>query len=264
MSDLVYLYGFVPAPFEGPTDALAGIDGRPIELVEVDGVRAVVSHVNAREYGSEEVENRLNDLGWVAEQGVAHERVVAWFVDRTQILPASLFTLYSSTSALRKSAQTQGEAILMELRRLDGLREWDLKISCDASMFARHIAQYSDPLRKLDDEIAVAAPGKRYLLERKRAELARREVTRVAREQAQQVLERVRPHSQAALTLPIPQSAEQLPVILHAALLVHRDQEATVLNSINALRGEADRAGLGINFSGPWAPYRFVQHERSA
>ena len=264
MSDLVYLYGFVPAPFQGATNALAGIDGRPIELVEVDGVRAVVSHVDEQEYGSAHVESRLNDLSWVAEQGVAHERVVAWFVDRTQILPASLFTLYSSTAALKKSAQTQGEAIRTELRRLDGLREWDLKISCDASMFGRHIGQYSDALRMLDSDIATAAPGKRYLLERKRAELARKEVSRVAREQAQRVLEQVRPHSREALNLPIPQSAEELPVILHAALLVHRDQEVDVLNQITALRGEADRAGLGINFSGPWAPYRFVQHERSA
>jgi hypothetical protein len=263
LSELVYLYGFVPAPFQGGTDALAGIDGRPIELVEVDGLRAVVSHVDEQEYDSAQVESRLNDLSWVAEQGVAHERVVAWFVDRTQILPASLFTLYTSTAALRKSAQMQGAAIRTELQRLEGLREWDLKISCDSALFGLHIAQYSDALRALDSEIAGAAPGKRYLLERKRGDLARKEVSRVAREQAQTVLEQVRPHSREALSLPIPQSAEQLPVILHAALLVHRDQELAVLHQIAALRGEADRVGLGINFSGPWAPYRFVQRERS-
>ncbi len=264
LSDLVYLYGFVPGPFSVDTEALAGIAGRPVELLEVDGIRAVVSQVDAAEYDSRRVESRLQDLGWVAEQGVAHERVVAWFVDRTQILPASLFTLYSSTTALQKSARAQKDAIGLELRRLDGLREWDLKVSYDASLLARHVPQYSAALRRLDAEIAAASPGKRFLLEQKRGELVRKEVVRVAREQAQHMLDQLRPFCSKVRTLPLPQSAEELPVVLHAAMLVHRDQEADVLRVIEAVRGEPDRAGLSTSFSGPWAPYRFVEHERSA
>jgi hypothetical protein len=264
VSDLVYLYGFVPAPFAASTEPLAGIGGRAVELLEIDGVNAIVSRVDANEYGSERVESRLQDLAWVAEQGVAHERVVAWFVDRTQILPASLFTLYSSPSALKKSAQAQQETIVSELKRLDGQREWDLKVAYDTALLARHAVRYSDQLKKLEDELTTAAPGKKYLLERKRGELNKKEVGRIAREQAQQIVDAVRPLSTEVRSLPIPQSAEELPVVLHAALLVHRDQEAKVIRQIEQARKESDPAGFSISFSGPWAPYRFVQHERSA
>jgi hypothetical protein len=264
VSDLVYLYGFVPAPFPGLTEPLAGIDGRAVELADVDGITAVVSRVNAGDYGSDRIESRLQDLAWVAEQGVAHERVVAWFVDRTQILPASLFTLYSSADAVRRSAVAQHDTILSELRRLDGQREWDLKVAYDAGLLARHAVRFSDALKKLDDEVAAAAPGKRYLLERKRNELARKEVSRIARDQAQHIVEAAGRHSTEVLNLPIPQSAEELPVVLHAALLVHRDRETAVVREIEAARKEVDSAGFSISFSGPWAPYRFVQHERSA
>ena len=264
MSDLVYLYGFVSSPFEASTESLAGIDGRPVELLDLGGVAAVVSRVDARLYGSERVEQKLQDLGWVAEQGVSHERVVAWFVDRAQILPASLFTLYSSVDALQKSAALQHETIAFELNRLNHQREWDLKVAYDASLLGRHAARYSDTLRQMDDEIASAAPGRRYLLERKRGELTKKEVSRIARDQAQQIVDSLRPFSTELRTLPIPQSAEDLPVIVHAALLVHRDREAAVVRLIEKARKEIDAVGFSISFSGPWAPYRFVQHERSA
>ena len=92
MSDFLYLYGFVPPATPAPTD-LTGIAGSPIELLSSGDVKAVVGRVPAQDYAPDRIEDRLQDLKWVAEQGVAHERVVAWFVDHAQILPAPLFTM---------------------------------------------------------------------------------------------------------------------------------------------------------------------------
>jgi hypothetical protein len=262
--DLIYLYGFVPESFVMPTGTLAGMAGRPVELLEVEGIQAVISQVAPSEYESQRIEHRMNDLAWVAQQGVEHERVVAWFVDRTQILPASLFTLYSSAAALRRSIEAQIEAIRKEFARLDGLREWDLKIAYDAGTLARNLSEYSEAVRNLDTEIAQATPGKRYLLERKRGDLVRRELTRVARDRAHEILEELRPHSREVRTLPIPQAAESLPVLLHAALLVHRDREQDLVGNFENVRKLSDRSGVSLSFSGPWAPYRFMQHEQSA
>jgi gas vesicle protein GvpL/GvpF len=264
VSDLIYLYGFVPEPLGGPTRTLAGIGDRPVELVEINGIQAVISQVDTNEYDSQRIESRMQDLGWVAEQGVAHERVVAWFVDRTQILPASLFTLYSSLPALRRSTEAQIDALRGELVRLDGLREWDLKVSYDADTLSRQLGEYSEAVRNLDTEIAAATPGKRYLLERKRGELIRRELVRVARARAQSILDELRPLSSAVRTLPIPQTTEQLPVLLHAALLVHREKENDLVGYVERARNSVEHSGMSLSFSGPWAPYRFVQHEQTA
>lgn len=263
MPDLIYLYGFVPPDLRAPTQPLSGIDDQSVELVDLNGLTAVISQVDERIYGSQPIEARLQDLSWVAQQGVAHERVVAWFVDRAQIIPASLFTLYSSRQALEANTLQQHAVIVDELRRLAGLREWNLKVSYDAQALAAHTARYSDAVRQLDREIEAAAPGRKYLLERKRGELAKSEVGRVARELGQKIFEQARPLCADAITLPIPQTGEQLPVVLHAALLVARDREAELVQQLERGKDESERSGVHIDFSGPWAPYRFVRHERA-
>jgi hypothetical protein len=261
VSDLVYLYGFVPAPVRTPTEPLTGLGGHPVEVLSLAGFGAVVSHVPARDFGQERVEQNLQNLAWVAEQGIAHERVVAFFVDEAEILPASLFTLYSNDAALRSASVAQQETILAELRRLAGVREWNLKVSYDATVLARELGRVSESVEQLDREIAEAAPGRRVLLEKKRAELTKTEVARAARTEAQRVLDAVTPLCRAVRSLPLPQSKEALPVVLHAALLVERAQEAAVVAQLE--RAEAALAGGGVTltFSGPWAPYRFVRHE---
>ena len=107
---------------------------------------------------------------------------------------------------------------------------------------------------------AYAVPGHDRVAECDAARPGREE----ARDQAQQIVDSVRPLSTEFRMLPIPQSAEDLPVIVHAALLVHRDREPAVVRVIETARKEIDAVGFSISFSGPWAPYRFVQHERSA
>jgi Gas vesicle synthesis protein GvpL/GvpF len=259
--DLIYLYGFAPAGVHAPTNELSGISDQPIELLETNGLTAIISRVDEDTYGSQQIEERLEDLGWVAQQGLAHERVVAWFVDLAQIIPASLFTLYSSQRALESSIASQRSVIGAELQRLAGQREWDVKVSYDASALAEHSGNYSEAVRKLDEEIKTAPPGRKYLLERKRTDLAKSEVIRVARELGQQIFEQATPICTDAITLPIPQTGEHLPVVLHAAMLVARDREAELVERLERARDESQSNGVHVTFSGPWAPYRFVRHE---
>jgi hypothetical protein len=261
--ELIYLYGFVPSGTPLPPDALTGIDERRVELRDLDGIAAVLSHVNADVYDSTQIENRLQDLDWVAEQGLAHERVVAWFVDRVQIIPASLFTLYSSAEALQTAVAEQRAIVAGELERLAGQREWDLKVSYNAQTLLEQTGQFSDAVRQLDTEISAAAPGRRYLLERKRSEVAKSELGRVARQLGNSLLEQVRPLAVDTATLPIPQTAQHLPVVLHAALLVAREREGDLIQALERLQSESERTGVHLTFSGPWAPYRFVRHARA-
>ena len=105
MSDFVYLYGFVPPDAPAAQD-VTGIADSSVELIDAGDVRGVVSRVPGDAYAPERVEAQLKDLQWVAAQGIAHERVVAWFVDNSQILPVPLFTMYSSLAALLEAGWT--------------------------------------------------------------------------------------------------------------------------------------------------------------
>ncbi|HUP89006.1 MAG TPA: GvpL/GvpF family gas vesicle protein [Longimicrobiales bacterium] len=261
-SDFVYLYGFVPADASSP-DNLTGLGGGNVSLLPVGNIKAVVSRASADEYNPARIESSLQDLAWVAQQGVAHESVVAWFVDHAEILPVPLFTMYSSETALRDSAGATSLDYEAELRRLHDKREWDVKISFDEREVQKHAGEISPRIAELEREAAAATPGKRYLLEKKRDDLLKTETRDAAQRIAREVIDDVAQKTVEHRSLPIPRTADDLPVVQYTALLVERSAEAEL---IELLEREAERLkglGLGLTFSGPWAAYRFTrQHER--
>jgi hypothetical protein len=263
LSEVVYLYGFVPTSADPPATGLTGVAGRPVELVATADFAAAFSRVPASDYEPAAIEARLEDLGWVAEQGLAHERVVAWFVDHAQIVPVPLFTLYTSTASMLNAARAQAQKIRDQIRRFDGLREWDLKVSYRAEKIARHAGELSVEVRDLDTKIAESTPGRRFLLERKRADLVRDTAGRLARARADALLDQIRNRAQDAVVLPLPRADRELPVVLHAALLVGAGDEMGLAEEVARQAADLDAVGLSVQFSGPWAPYRFLdRHER--
>ena len=260
---LVYLYGFVPAQLNEAPRRLAGVQGAPVEVLPLGRINAMISKVEPADFSQQSIERHLQDLGWVAARGAEHEAVVAWCVDEAQILPAPLFTLYSSTSVLESSAREQEAFIVGELERLRDQREWDLKVSYNAQQLADHANRFSAAVREIEAEIAAATPGKRYLLERKRGDITKAEVTRVAREQAERVFEVARQHAGDSANMPLPATRDQLPVVLYAALLVRRAQEAEFIAALEQQTEQYRESGIEVAFSGPWAPYRFVQRDRA-
>jgi hypothetical protein len=261
VTEVLYVYGFVPAGTRAP-ERLDGLDDAAVALVAVaPDIAAAVSRVSADRWAPERIEARLEDLRWVADQGVAHERVVAWFVDHGDIVPVPLFTFYSGSQALADDVAQRAGEIHYRLERFRGRREWDLKVAYRAERALAHAAELSEAVRALDAELAEAAPGRRYLLERKRAELARAEIAGAARRRAATVLDELRPLADEVVQLPLPTNDPALPVVLNAALLVPKANEPALIAAAESGRTALDALGLELVFSGPWAPYRFVGDE---
>ena len=263
MNDIVYVYGFVPDASAIPPQALTGINGAPVEVVRSGGVHAVVSHVPHAQFAPDVIEAQIEDLDWVGARGLEHERVVAWFVDHAEILPASLFTMFSSDDALEQHAGERAHAVHEALARLRGKREWDLKVTWDQHRLALHAADVMDNVKSLDAEIANAAEGRRFLLERKRAELVKNELSAAARMRARTMLELIAVHAIDVVALPLPRAAD-LPVILNAALLVDRASEGTLADMAGREAAELQQIGIHARLTGPWAPYRFMESRDAA
>ncbi|MGQ0561911.1 MAG: GvpL/GvpF family gas vesicle protein [Gemmatimonadota bacterium] len=262
-TDFIYLYGFVPDDVSPPAD-LIGIAGTAVQLLPVDALKAVLSRVPADVYDPARIDERLQDLTWVSAQGVAHESVVAWFVDHAEILPVSLFTLYSSEAALLAAVSPRAGELTAELARLRNKREWDLKVSFVEKDVEQHAGELSPSIGELDRQIAQATPGKRFLLEKKRADLLKAETRHAAHALADQALQAARAHAVEVRRLPIPRTAEELPVVLHAALLVERSAEADLGAALEQAGRRLERLGVNVRFSGPWAPYRFTGNDERA
>jgi hypothetical protein len=260
MSDIVYLYGFVPANAETPPRALGGVHGAPVSLVPLGGVNAVVSHVPHDDFTPDVIDANITDMNWVGARGLEHERVVAWFVDHGDILPVSLFTMFSSNEALVSDATDRSVQIAKQLARLHNHREWDLKVSFNQQQLAQHAASVIDSVRALDAEMESAAAGKRFLLQKKRHDILKRELPAAARAQARTLLEALSQHADDVVALAIPRS-EELPVVMNAALLVARDAEHVLRTEYAERARSLDDIGITAQLTGPWAPYRFMESQ---
>lgn len=254
---VLYLYGFVPDSAALPADGLLGVGDAVVELAPMDGFAAAVARLDPAVYGEEALEARTSDMTWMAEQGLRHEQVVAWFVDHATIVPSRLLTLFTSVDAVRRSAAERIEDVRADLDRFAAAREWDLKVGYDPGRLGARLGEISDEIGRLDEEIAEATPGKRFLLERKRKDLARGEVRAAARRLAGELLDEVEESTEERVLLPLPE--QDTPVVLNAALLVPRSAEASVRATMSEREERLGPLGVTVEFSGPWAPYRFVR-----
>lgn len=252
---LLYLYGFVPEDAALPEKGLLGVGDVPVELLPLDGFAAAVGHPDPAAYGAGPLETRTGDMTWMAEQGLRHEQVVAWFVDHATIVPSRLLTLFSSEGAL-KEAMPEPAMIRRDLGRFAAAREWDLKIGYDPGLLGERLGEVSDEVARLDREIAEAGPGKRFLLERKRKDVAKSEGRAVTRRVAAELLDELRALAEDSVLLPSP--SDTAPVVLNAALLVPTGSEAAARERAEAARERLDPLGIVVAFTGPWAPYRFA------
>ncbi len=254
----VYLYGFVPSGTP-PPEELRGVADREVEVLELGPFAAAVSQVPAADYAPDSLEANLRDLDWVAEQGLRHERVVTWFVDRAWILPARLLTLHSSGRSLRAEVAAHAPRLERQLRRLRGCREWDLKVSYDEDRLRPHLPELSRELADLEERIGASAPGTRYLLERRRAGIVAREALAAARQLAAELLEASTAFALDLKRMEPPREVEELPVVLNAALLVRAEAEAGLRLGVESRAAELEELGVRVALSGPWAPYRFLE-----
>jgi hypothetical protein len=115
----------------------------------------------------------------------------------------------------------------------------------------------------MEGELANAAPGRRYLLERKRSALIAEETSRVARRLARELDEQLTSLARETRRLPLPSGKGELPVVLSAAYLIARPREAEVREVSEEASTRFSRLGVSAQLSGPWAPYRFLTRDDS-
>jgi hypothetical protein len=254
---VTYLYGCVPPAMDLPEGGLLGVGDTEVELLPADGFAAVISSLPEAEFGGAGLERNCGDVDWMAGQGLRHEQVIAWFVDHASILPSRFLTLFSSTDALRDRLEREGDGIREALGRFEGLREWDLKVGYEASRLEEHLGEVSAEIRRLDDEIGQAAPGKAFLLTKKRRDLARTEGRAVARRLAHELLASLEPAATEVVRLAL--TADDTPVVLNAALLIPRSRESEALERATGEARRLGRLGIAVWYTGPWAPYRFLE-----
>jgi hypothetical protein len=255
VSTLRYVYGIVPAAAAALIDAadIRGIDGARVRAI-VDGpFAAAYGEVDDQDYGESSLNERVRDLDWLTPRATAHQSVNAKLLELAGVvLPLSFGALYRDDARVKGMLREDAPARRARLEALAGRAEWVVTVLRDAGS----AAGAGDELRALDDEIAASAPGKGYLLEKRRTAVASEAAARADVDAAERALGALIRVAERSFREPVAKGGGDV-VVLRVSLLAPRAKAGVLDGAIAAVTKDLDPLGYRVRAVGPWPAYRF-------
>lgn len=234
-----------------------------LDVIERDGLAAVVSDVPLSDYSEDALQTRLQDATWTATRAMRHEQVVEYFAGRASVVPLRFGTIYFERAGVEQMLAERRSKLLPLIERLRGREEWGVNLYSDRAKLKEQITSVSPRLRELDMQAAQAAPGQGYLLRKKidamRADEARAESKRLATE----IEAALAAACETAVRLRVlkAEATEHGELVAKLAFLVTREGFDHFRATAERLAAEHSDAGFRIELTGPWPPYNFAAAE---
>jgi hypothetical protein len=236
---VLYLYGITQSkPHDLPE--LMGVDRfAAIEAVDCEEIFCWISRVSALDF-EKNLASNMENLDWLAETSVAHQRVISAISRATDILPTRFGTVFRTEQSLCKHVAKRVRSLKKDFERIRGADEWGVKV------FAIQPAAIPMP---------AARTGKEYL-KAKAALLPSRKPKSIQREdlmEFEQALTDVATETAPAGNV----SRGQRGLAFQTSLLVKRAQRRKLESVLQKFANQWTRERR-IECTGPWPPYSFV------
>lgn len=253
-------------------------DGMPggsgLRAIEVgDQLWAIVETVREADYGESALARGLQNLDWVGERAVAHERVIERFLSAPAVLPMQLFSMFTSDERVVEHVRTDRRRVARILKRIDRKVEWGLRLTWDEKAAREKIdrkhAGVPRRSRTLSAKAAKAGADlsgpreregssylarKRDILDVNRAQLAE------ARVEAGRLYKAIsREATEALRRTSLERAAPGSRLLLDAAFLVPVAKAAAFRASLRKHTRGLHGSGVAVSLTGPWPPYNFIE-----
>ena len=159
------------------------------------GLAIIGGKVKESEFGDLNLKKNLADLEWIKSKVCGHEKVIQWAMQSNVVIPFKFPTLFKTEENLKACLDKHWAEFEKNLKFLKGKAEWGVKIYCDLEKLKQKIGQEKDEFLKIDQEIGISAPGKAFLLKKKREEWVHSGVYQQLNEQGRSYFERLSKHS---------------------------------------------------------------------
>ena len=240
---VLYLYAISEVPKRAaPVISAEAIDGDAlVEPVRCENYVCWVSRVAKDEF-ADHIEDRMQDLEWLASAGLRHQRVVAEISSKLVTLPARFGTVFLSEDSLAAHVKERKRALRGAFERVAGADEWGVKLFATAAAKA--------------PATNAPASGAEYL--KRKAELLQPRSGKLDTE-VREFVARVKELAVAA-SAGGKASAGQPGLIWHGSFLIRRKNRKK-LEMVLRKYAKKWKDIRRIDCSGPWPPYSFVgQH----
>ena len=254
MSSLRYVYGIVSAADANLVrDArIRGIEDAPVRVITAGSLAAAVSDLDDTAYGSDTLNARVADLEWLSSRAEAHQAVNALLLELAGgVIPLSFGALYRDDDRVREMLREDEPARADRIAALRGRGEWLVTAVREATAPLE-----DETVTALDSEIAASAPGRAFLLEKRRTAVATRSIERADADIVEICLARLGPVVERVYREPLARGGGD-GVVLRLSLLLERDRAATLGSAVRETEALVAPRGYRLRLSGPWPAYRF-------
>jgi hypothetical protein len=249
------------APLFGEATPDAIEEGAALELVESEGLAAVVSAVPLADYGEGGLAARLGDAAWTATRALRHERVAEHFARKTSVVPLRFGAIYLERGGVGRMLSERGTQLRAVLGRVGGREEWGLNVYVERARLREEVTRVSPRLREMSERAEGSTPGQAYLLRKKIESLRDEEARAETRRTAAEVERRLAAASDGAARLRVlkDEANEEGELTARLAFLVRRDGFEEFRAAAEALAAEYTPLGFRFELTGPWPPYNFTE-----
>ena len=223
-----------------PVIAAESIDGMArVEAIRCGDYLCWVSRVAKAEF-ADQLNDRMQDLEWLATTGLRHQRVVAELSSHLASLPARFGTVFLTEESLEQHVKSRKRALNAAFQRVADADEWGIKVFAVAA---------PKPAAAAKD-----LTGSDYL--KRKAQLLRPSAGKKLDAEVREFIATLT--KLAVASSPGGKaSAGQPGLIWHGSFLIRRKDRKKLESALNKYAARWKDARR-IDCSGPWPPYSFV------
>ena len=241
---------------------LKGLADNPIRVIAGDGVAALVSMV-ATPAGGTPFEEELKDPEQAKSLILDHHRVLQSLLDTRTVLPMRFGALFTDGEKVSEMLHEHRQGLLEALERVEGAREWGVKIFCDCSVLRRHLCEKSSAMLAAQGELVGATQGRAFFLQKRVARLSDEEVERAIARDVKESRLRLGEIARADASMKFQPAAvhgRADDMVWNGAYLVAKADEERFFALLDELQKLHEPLGFHYETNGPWPPFSFADY----
>lgn len=257
INNLIYVYCISTSPL----DLDHNVEFNDLQSILFEDLYVIVKYVSEDDFSEENFKKNLSDIQWVETNAREHIRVISLIMEYSTVIPFKFGTIFHSKDSLIKFIADYSDSLKENIQNLRNREEWSVKIYCDRKALSQQIDELSEDAATLEMQIMASAPGKAFILKRKKIDLIENEIDRLCKRYGQQYYDEFKSLSESASInnlIPKEFSGREDPMILNATFLVGKNRVDELKNTADNLTGMGDNPGFTIDATGPWPPFSFV------
>ena len=258
----IYAYGIVrsrDADDLASAPPVHGVSGSAVRVLACGRLAALISGLPAP------ADTALGDV-WhdpdrIKTMILDHHRVLQSVIEGRTVLPLRFGAVFSDDDGVAAALAQHGQVLREALERIEGAREWGVKIFCNHDVLRPCLRQDLDAVRVAHAQIETASTGRAFFLRRQLEDRVEQETRQAIIRCIADSRQRLSAVARTTATLNIQPPAIHRragEMVWNGACLVARDRENVFLAAIDALRSGSRRSGFDYELNGPWAPCSFA------